>query len=384
VTNGCLSRQEQITRFTFPFSRIPERPVWLKGKLVEAADRLATKLSRLSLGEGAISPFASAYLQGKLKEVGPTLQRNVFVLAWALTPLLQSMEMSRVVMVDYGAGVGDLSLLAKEVGVGTVVYTDIYDVMCRDARHIARSVGLEANHYVAGEVNVLLKFLQEKRWSCGAMVSYDVLEHMYDLEEFLMKVPGLSSGHLVLAMASSANPKNPLIARRLKKLQRKMEFHGTVRKEGEDPRDTPLAYRPLRRALIAERAGGLSPEAIDLLTLRTRGMRLFDIEQALETYKGTGMLPPAPEHPTNTCDPFTGNWCERLLDPWTVAGKLRDLGFSARVLPGYYGSHGGGSRLRRGARLGANMAIRALGVQGLPVAPFYCVHAVRGAMTESS
>ena len=369
---------------TLPFSRMPRRPVWLKGKLLEAAGRLASKLSQLSLGEDAISPFASAYLEGKLREVGPTLQRDVFVLAWALAPLLDFMEMREVVLVDYGGGVGDLSLLAREAGVGTVVYTDIYDLMCRDARRIARSLGLEADHYVAGDINVLLSFVQEKECSCHAMVSYDVLEHMYDVEEFLLKIPGLSSGHLVLAMASGANPKNPLIARRLKRLQHKMEFIGTARKEGEDPRDTPLAYRPLRRALIAERAGGLRPEEIDLLASRTRGMRISDIEKALEAYKASRTLPPVPEHPTNTCDPFTGNWCERLLDPRAVAGKLRERGFSARVLPGYYGSHGGGSRGKRVARLGANVAIRALGVQGLAVAPFYCVHAVRDAVTDPS
>ena len=379
-----MSRRDQVTGFTFPFSRIPKRPVWLKGKLLEAAGRLASKLSQLSLGEGALSPFASAYLEGKLKEVEPTLQRNVFLLAWALAPLLDFMEIGRIVMVDYGGGVGDLSLLAKEAGVGTVVYTDIYDVMCRDAHHIARSIGLEADHYVPGDINVLLSFVQEKGCSCHAVVSYDVLEHMYNLEEFLLKVPGLSLGHLVLVAASGANPKNPLIARRLKKLQRKMEFFGTVRKEGEDPRDTPLAYRPLRRVLIAERAGGLSPEAIDLLASRTRGMRISDIEKALEAYKTSRTLPPVPEHPTNTYDPFTGNWCERLLDPRTVSGKLRELGFAAHVLPGYYGSHGGGSRVKRAARLGANVAIRALGVQGLAVAPFYCVHAVRGSVTTAS
>jgi hypothetical protein len=294
------------------------------------------------------------------------------------------MEMHQVVIVDYGGGVGDLSLLAKEAGVGTVVYTDIYDLMCRDAHHIARALGLEADHYVPGDVNALLSFVQEKECSCHAVMSYDVLEHMYDVEEFLCKIPGLSSGRLVLAMASAANPKNPLIRRRLKKLQRKMEFNGTARREGEDPRDTPLAYRPLRRALIAERAGGLRREEIDLLASRTRGMRISDIEEALEAYKTSRTLPPVPEHPTNTCDPFTGNWCERLLDPRSVAGKLRERGFAARVMPGYYGSHGGGSRVKRVARLGANVAIRALGGQGLAVAPFYCVHAVRDAAADSS
>jgi hypothetical protein len=123
---------------------------------------------------------------------------------------------------------------------------------------------------------------------------------------------------------------------------------------------------------------------MDVLASRTRGLRSLDIERAVEAFESMGELPPIPEHPTNTCDPYTGNWCERLLDPRKVAGKLCDSGFTVRVLAGYYGSHGCGSRLKRLARLGANATIRTLGAWGLTLAPFYCVHAVRGVVADTS
>ena len=39
-----------------------------------------------------------------------------------------------MVLIDYAGGVGDLSLLAKELGIGTVIYNDISDELAKDAR----------------------------------------------------------------------------------------------------------------------------------------------------------------------------------------------------------------------------------------------------------
>ena len=50
------------------------------------------------------------------------------------------------------------------------------------------------------------------------------------------------------------------------------------------------------------------------------------------------MLPAAPVHPTNTCDPRTGNWAEHLMDLGTLRKKLAARGFESRILTGYYGS----------------------------------------------
>lgn len=46
-------------------------------------------------------------------------------------------DVSANVFVDYGAGTGIMSLLAREMGFGAVLYVDIYDVSCRDAELIA-------------------------------------------------------------------------------------------------------------------------------------------------------------------------------------------------------------------------------------------------------
>ncbi len=69
-------------------------------------------------------------------------------LAWSLAKSVT--QIRKFVFLDYSGGLGMLSLLAKELGVGTVIYNDIYDVACRDSKLIAESVGNEANYYVQG------------------------------------------------------------------------------------------------------------------------------------------------------------------------------------------------------------------------------------------
>jgi len=43
------------------------------------------------------------------------------------------------------------------------------------------------------------------------------------------------------------------------------------------------------------------------------------------------------EHPTNTCDPYTGNWIEHLMNPYHLQETLIFNGFNAEVLPIYWG-----------------------------------------------
>lgn len=116
----------------------------------------------------------------------------------------------------------------------------------------------------------------------------------------------------------------------------------------------------------------LSREDIESLAGRTRGMRRDDIMRVVSEFKRTGQLPDFPAHPTNTCDPYTGNWAERLMDPLYLRSILDDAGFQASVMPGYW------DPARRPiwkavAKNFTNLFISAVGPWGLRFAPYYII-----------
>jgi len=366
-----------MIKYVYRFARYPRNYGYIQNQFNAAAERLSKKMTQLELPEGSVSSFIKAYWTSNLKNLQGSLQRSLFLLAWVLSPYFWRKDLGKITLIDYGGGSGILSLLAKEIGVGTVVYNDIHDVCCHDAEYIGKALNLQADHYVNGDVDGLLSYLNKKKITCGSVVSFDTIEHIYDLDDFLAKIIKVTTDSLVLMLASSANHLNPIISRRLMNIQRKMEFEGKTKNDSDDPRDTGTAYVLLRRKIIDTANIMLDDQEKDLIALKTRGMRKDHILNALMVYSTQKKLPQEPDHATNTCDPITGNWCERLMNPFTLMNKLSKKGFSTRVMSGYYGSGGEGSYFKKLMRLSLNIAISLNEDYGLKFSPFYCIYAIR-------
>jgi hypothetical protein len=100
-----------------------------------------------------------------------------------------------------------------------------------------------------------------------------------------------------------------------------------------------------------------------------------DIEAAVDRFVETGESPAELIHPTNTCDPYTGNWCEHLMDPIALAKTLSASGIPTRVRVGSWGDYP--DRWKRLSLPIVNMAIRLSGVQGRRLAPCYVLYGDR-------
>ena len=251
------------------------------------------------------------------------------------------MPLSQFVLLDYGGGSGFLSLFAKELRIGTVIYADIYDIACRDAEIIGKAVGIPADHYVNGDIDDIKKYLHMRSISCDAVASHDVIEHIYDLEVFFSKLYDISDKRFDVVMATGANSYNPLIKRRLMKKQNKMEYENRFYEKDICERDTRKSYLDARREIILQYSSGkLAARDVELLARTTRGKIKKDIIKCVDDYLVRGDLPVKPEYPTNTCDPYTGNWEEHLIDFKKLKKQIYGLGYTrVDVLPGFYGSH---------------------------------------------
>ena len=103
-----------------------------------------------------------------------------------------------------------------------------------------------------------------------------------------------------------------------------------------------------------------------------KGVEL-DIKEKIEIYCATGEYPTPPNHPTNTCDPFTGNWFEHLMDPYELAACLNSTRFTTIVRCGFYDQPI--NRLKRVIKMLLNMAINTMGRHGLYLAPYFALSA---------
>lgn len=364
-------------KFFYPLARLPDTGS-LTHEIDLAAGRLCRKFSDPELRRIPISDYSKRYLRDKLRDLTSNLQLYSYVLAWALVGL--PANPSRSVFMDYGGGLGMLSLLAKELGVGTVIYNDVYAVSCQDARVIGTFLGDESDYYIAGDIDSAIDFMSSNDIGCDAVASYDVIEHIYDLDHFFSKLPRLSDGPLSVTMASGANSLNPVIRIRTMATQTQVEFRNREEGWGHKQRDNLKAYRTLREEIIQAHLRQLGVDlAIDelaRLTSTTRGLIAGDIRKSVDRFLLTGELPTPPSPSTNTCDPMTGNWAERLMEPKELAKSLSLHGFSVQILSGYFGTSTRPGRRILGSM--ANVAVRGLPFgQGIRLAPFYMIRGVR-------
>lgn len=86
------------------------------------------------------------------------------------------------ILIDYGGGCGILSLLAKEIGFKTVVYNDFNHKSFIDAQIISRSLGITIDYYIYGDVEEFIREINFHKIKPDLICSFDVLEHIYDLE----------------------------------------------------------------------------------------------------------------------------------------------------------------------------------------------------------
>lgn len=335
--------------------------------------RLHKKFDSLDIGQLDISEYNKVYFSGYFKNIYSTLKKYTFILSWSLSGISAPLEDS--LFVEYGGGSGMMSLMAKEAGVGKVIYNDIYDVSCKDAETIAENLEIRADAYINGDIESVISFLSTNHLSCDAIASYDVIEHIHDIETFFKRLPLLSRSSLSVSMASSANSYDPLKTKKLTKRHKKMEYEDRFKKKGYKKRDCQKAYFQVRKKMISEYAHKLSDQKINDLAIATRGRMKPAIFKAVDDYISTGSIC-EPDHPSNTCDPFTGNWAERLMDFDHLQNILRQEGFAVSLLGGYHGTSSP-NLLKRNMGKAVNCLITGFAPKTLFLAPFLNIHAIK-------
>ncbi|MCC6251468.1 MAG: methyltransferase domain-containing protein [Bacteroidia bacterium] len=332
----------------------------------KASISLESKLVNINIDKLPVSDYTKKYFKDYQRKLRYSLQACSYILMHALHQ--SGKRIDEISIVDYGAGTGVLAMLAQEVGFAHVIYNDIYDISCRDAAIIAENAQAKAQDYVCGEMIDLVNFFKQRSFNCDIIVSRNVVEHIYDLEDHFKALSKIPSQKLTLFYATTANNHNPLTVWFTQRIQKRLEHEGMSNKWGKE-RDSLKAYKQMRQEIIQSHFPEIKSKDLLQLVKLSRGMVKDEIIKTVELFKNSGRYPDLKVKGKNTCDPYTGNWAEHLLDLEEYKNLFQKNGFDFKVVNGFYNTNYQNKVFNLITPL-VNFIIRKSNLMGLHLAPF--------------
>lgn len=255
--------------------------------------------------------------------------------------------------VDYGAGLGTLYMLAGMLNFKRVVYNDYMPEWKSTAESICKALNISIDGYVTGDIDAVLNYAAEERFTFDIIASRNVIEHIYDLPFFYAYVHQHNPGAVIFS-TTSANYHNP--AMRLKHYL----LHKKIEKE---------QYLPYRKKELIKEWPAITITQMEELSALTRGKALGDFKAAIEAYKNNQPITPVFFLRSNTCLPDTGLWCEHLLTRTEYKSIFSKAGYKIEYGAGYWDTHYSSALMNVLAKL-LNKVIIITGKKGCLFSPF--------------
>jgi hypothetical protein len=259
-----------------------------------------------------------------------------------------------------------------------VIYNDIYDVSCDDAKVLSEDLNAGVKEFVRGDIDQLISYLGSRSIGLNAVCSYDVIEHIYDMSSYIEKcndIPASELG-LNLVFGSGANGDNPWINHKLKLVHTQNEYGYKKIEFGQKERDSLMSYYDLRKNIISENRPNINPSDLNHLTRVTRGLIKNDILSVVNDYFRQDSCVLIEPKDTNTCDPLTGNWAEHVMKPEALASQLSSRSIQGRIEPGYWHA-GNDSFLKLSIKFFLNCLTKIRLFGKLTFAPYYILSGVK-------
>ena len=320
-------------------------------KINAAAADLYNKLvnvdaNKLGMPEHCLVYFTSSHS----KRLFFSTETSAHILYRSIT--LTGRSPAETVLMDYGAGVGTLFLLAKMIGCRSVVYSDHLEDWRYSAELIATAIGIKIDHYVVGDIDDCLDELQQLNINCDIITSRNVVEHIYKLDKFFSSIHQKQPQALIFS-STTANKQNPVAAIKHMLWHRKWE----------------KVYRGKRLVAIDRQSPGMPSFKKLKLARATRGLAIDDLGKAIDEFRKTGNLPDPSVFGSNACDPSNGVWAENLLSVKTYRRLINENVYTVSFVPGFWDTHYKQRYMNAAARM-LNKIISKGGAIAMMLAPF--------------
>ncbi len=256
-------------------------------------------------------------------------------------------------IVDYGAGLGTLYMLAGMLNFKRVVYNDYMPEWKSTAASICQALDIKIDAYITGDIDAVLNYGRTENFSFDIIASRNVIEHIYSLPFFYEEVYR-HNPQAVIFSTTSANYHNPAMWLKHYLLHKKIE------KE---------QYLPVRKKELQKLWPAILPKQLNELTSITRGKAKEDFITAIKNYQNNNPQVLVPYLRTNTCLPDSGYWCEHLLAKEEYKQIITAAGYKMDFTAGYWDTHYKSLSMNLLAKC-LNQLIILIGKKGYLLSPF--------------
>lgn len=286
--------------------------------LERASRKLAEQLQSIDIYSIDIHDYSRHYLKKYLDNIQYEIKLNSSILAAAMAG---ENEPESITILDFGGGIGMLSLLARSAGIRSVIYYD-RDDRIRDDFHslMFRLKVTDIELFSSRNLNDYIDRLNDVE----VVISRDVIEHVYDTETWFREFSGITKIRTIVHN-TSAN----MYCIWLRRYFREVHEHAEIEGYSDDlvKADTsPLGYADKRRRFLKGLGVSEGPD-LDMYTERSRGLDYSDMTK----WYAEG-APIREMDGSNTCDPETGNWAEKLISlrDYRRFGEVNGFEFEVR------------------------------------------------------
>jgi 2-polyprenyl-3-methyl-5-hydroxy-6-metoxy-1,4-benzoquinol methylase len=320
------------------------------------ADILHKQLKALRVDDLQLAPHYLEYFKNShYKRLFFSIETSAHLLYRAIQ--LKKKPASEIIIMDYGAGIGTLFILAKMIGCKKVIYNDLFEDWKSSAQQVLHAIGTTVDEYIVGDIDVTLDTLVSKGIQCDVIASRNVIEHIYKLDVFYSAIKTLQPGAIVLS-STTANMYNPATHVQHILMHRRYE----------------KVFHQQREEIIRQSLPGITGAVAKDISTRTRGLGSEDLQRAiLDPEKSNHSLPVRNLY-TNTCDPYNGVWAEHLLT-FNQYRVLIGNEFDVIFEPGFWDTHYN-HPLKNIFSKAMNRVIRMNKTAGIMLAPFIYVIAI--------
>lgn len=216
-------------------------------------------------------------------------------------------------ILDIGAGIGLNSVLAKMCGAMEIHAVEYEKSRFDSARMIVQFLQLE------DQIHLHMRDVLEMNLppaEIDAAFSFELLEHIRDTEKLYQNLARWLRMDGKVYARTGANAMNMLNRGRFHKEWDKIDAQN---------------YHQLREKAIREIVKDAPADTIRTLVVRTRGDLLDRVRQVAREYDQMRLIPPA-KPPCAPRNPLSGEYMERLLDPFVTKRIMDAQGFRTSLL----------------------------------------------------